>query len=134
MTPLLCNSSPISQNGGVAVLCPVAVLGTFPYIDLDGGRQGRSEEGWRVGGRRQGEGGSYDVGQGGNRSGGREGRGRERESKGLNEACTDRGKEGREKANGGEKERGREGATERVRGAIIKRGARDEQRRWETSR
>ena len=32
MTPLLCNSSPISQNGGVAVLCPVAVLGTFPYI------------------------------------------------------------------------------------------------------
>ena len=31
MTPLLCNSSPISQNGGVAVLCPVAVLGTFPY-------------------------------------------------------------------------------------------------------
>ena len=32
MTPLLCNSSPISQNGRVAVLCPVAVLGTFPYI------------------------------------------------------------------------------------------------------
>ena len=31
MTPLLCNSSPISQNGRVAVLCPVAVLGTFPY-------------------------------------------------------------------------------------------------------
>ena len=31
MTPVLCNSSPISQKGGVAVLCPVAVLGTFPY-------------------------------------------------------------------------------------------------------
>ena len=31
MTPGLCNSFPISQKGGVAVLCPVAVLGTFPY-------------------------------------------------------------------------------------------------------
>ena len=31
MTPVLYNSSPISQKGGVAVLCPVAVLGTFPY-------------------------------------------------------------------------------------------------------
>ena len=30
MTPVLCNSSPISQKGGMAVLCPVAVLGTFP--------------------------------------------------------------------------------------------------------
>ena len=32
MMPVLCNSSPISQKGGVAVLCPVAVLGTFPYV------------------------------------------------------------------------------------------------------
>ena len=32
MTPFLCNSSPISQKGGVAVLCPVVVLGTFPYF------------------------------------------------------------------------------------------------------
>ena len=32
MTPVLSNSSPIYQKGGVAVLCPVAVLGTFPYI------------------------------------------------------------------------------------------------------
>ena len=31
MTPVLYNSSPISQKGGVAVLCPVAVLGTFHY-------------------------------------------------------------------------------------------------------
>ena len=31
MTPIVCNISPISQKGGVAVLCPVAVLGTFPY-------------------------------------------------------------------------------------------------------
>ena len=34
MTPVLCNISPISQKGGVAVLCPVAVLGTFPYISV----------------------------------------------------------------------------------------------------
>ena len=33
MTSVLYNSSPISQKGGVAVLCPVAVLGTFPYVD-----------------------------------------------------------------------------------------------------
>ena len=32
MTRFVCNSSPISQKGGVAVLCPVAVLGTFPYV------------------------------------------------------------------------------------------------------
>ena len=32
MTQFLCNSSPISQKGGVAVSCPVAVLGTFPYV------------------------------------------------------------------------------------------------------
>ena len=32
MTQFLCNSSPISQKGGVAVLCPVAVLGTFTYL------------------------------------------------------------------------------------------------------
>ena len=32
MMPVLCNGSPISQKGGVAVLCPVAVLGTFPYV------------------------------------------------------------------------------------------------------
>ena len=31
MTPCLCNSSPISQKGGMAVLCPVAILGTFTY-------------------------------------------------------------------------------------------------------
>ena len=34
MTPVLCNSSPHSQKGGVAVLCPVAVLGTSPYRAL----------------------------------------------------------------------------------------------------
>ena len=34
MTPVLCNSSPISQKGGVAVLCPVALLGTFPYLSF----------------------------------------------------------------------------------------------------
>ena len=32
MTPVLCNSPPISQKGVVAVLCPVAVLGTFPIL------------------------------------------------------------------------------------------------------
>ena len=32
MASVLYNSSPISQKGGVAVLCPVAVLGTFPYV------------------------------------------------------------------------------------------------------
>ena len=31
ITPMLCNSSPISENGGVAVLCTVAVLGTSHY-------------------------------------------------------------------------------------------------------
>ena len=35
MTPVLCNTSPISQKGGVAVLCPVAVLGTFLYIIMN---------------------------------------------------------------------------------------------------
>ena len=32
MAPFLYNSFPISQKGGVAVLCPVAVLGTFPCV------------------------------------------------------------------------------------------------------
>ena len=32
MTSVLCNSSPISQKCGVAVLCPLAVLGTFAYV------------------------------------------------------------------------------------------------------
>ena len=36
MTPVLCNRSPISQKGGVAVLCPVAVLGMFPYVNQVG--------------------------------------------------------------------------------------------------
>ena len=35
MTEIVCNSSPISQKGGVAVLCPVAVLGTFPYRPMN---------------------------------------------------------------------------------------------------
>ena len=34
MTQFVCNSSPIFQKGGVAVLCPVAALGTFPMASL----------------------------------------------------------------------------------------------------
>ena len=29
ITPVFCNNSPLSQKGGVAVLCPVAVLGNI---------------------------------------------------------------------------------------------------------
>ena len=32
MVPVLCNSSHISQKGGLAVLCPVAVLGTLGNV------------------------------------------------------------------------------------------------------
>ena len=90
-----------------------------------GRRQGRSEEGWRVCGREQGEGGreqgegGIDVTEGASGSGGREA-GRltkgERARKRQNDVGMERGRERRDRAremsNGGSKGGGREGGRE----------------------